>query len=75
MKTRSEILDEMVKQNQEMGLYDFPTKPGFVERRMKLGKITNYKAWDELYESYKGVSDLHDFLDWLKENYIAPEKI
>lgn len=51
------------------------TKPGFVERRMALGKANNNKQWDKIYEDYKGVSDLHDFVDWLKANYIAPEKI
>jgi len=54
---------------------DFQTKPGFVERRMTLGKLNNDKQWDEIYESYSGVSDLHDFIDWLKQNYIAPERI
>ena len=51
------------------------TKPGFVERRMKQGRANNDKLWDQIFESYNGVSDLHNFVDWLKINYIAPEKI
>jgi hypothetical protein len=54
---------------------DFETKPGFVERRMKQGKENNDRIWDQIFESYNGVSDLHNFVDWLKVNYIAPEKI
>jgi hypothetical protein len=37
--------------------------------------IDNDKMWDQIYESYRGISDLHNFVDWLKVNYIAPEKI
>lgn len=54
---------------------DLPTKPGFVERRMAQGKANNDKMWDSIYNEYKGVSDLHDFVDWLKTNYIVPEPI
>jgi len=54
---------------------DFETKPGFVERRMAQGRAINNGMWDKIYQEYSGVSDLHDFIDWLKQNYIAPEKI
>jgi len=63
---------------------DFPTKPGFVERRMALGKLNNNKLWDEIHEEYSKeqyppfggpFTDALSFIDWLKQNYIAPEKI
>ena len=63
---------------------DFQTKPGFVERRMALGKANNDKMWDEIYDEYSTeqypafggpFTDSLSFIDWLKENFIAPEKI
>lgn len=30
--------------------------------------------WDDIYESYKGTSDLIDFFEWLKTNYHTPNK-
>lgn len=54
---------------------DFPTKPGFVERRMAQMREINDHQWNNIYDLYDGTSDLHDFIDWLKQNYIAPEKI
>ena len=63
---------------------DFQTKPGFVERRMALGKANNNKMWDEIYDEYSTdqypafggpFTDSLSFIDWLKEYFIAPEKI
>jgi hypothetical protein len=63
---------------------DFQTKPGFVERRMALGKHNNDKLWDEIYEEYSTeqyppfggpFTDALSFIDWLKQNYIVPERI
>lgn len=31
-------------------------------------------SWDHIYEEYKGVSDLLDFVQWLSQNYNAPTK-
>ena len=63
---------------------DFQTKPGFVERRMALGKHNNDKQWNEIYSEYSTeqyppfggpFTDALSFIDWLKQNYIAPERI
>lgn len=60
------------------------TKPGFVERRMALGKLNNDKLWDEIYSEYSNeqyppfggpFTDALSFIDWLKQNYISPERI
>jgi len=32
------------------------------------------KNWEEVYSEYKGVSDLVDFFEWLKQNYKSPQK-
>jgi endogenous inhibitor of DNA gyrase (YacG/DUF329 family) len=31
-------------------------------------------SWDDIYESYKSVSDLLDFVKWLSANYNPPTK-
>jgi hypothetical protein len=31
-------------------------------------------SWDHVYEDYKGVSDLIDFVEYLKETYYVPIK-
>ena len=63
---------------------DFQTKPGFVERRMALGKLNNDKLWDKIYEEYSNeqyplfggpFTDALSFIDWLKQYYIVPERI
>ena len=59
----------------DMPASELTTKPGFVERRMAQGKANNDRTWDSIYSEYKEVSNLYDFIDWLKANYIAPEKI
>ena len=60
------------------------TKPGFVERRMTLGQHNNNKLWDEIYNEYSNdqyppfggpFTNALSFIDWLKINYIAPERI
>lgn len=60
------------------------TKPGFVERRMALGKFNNDKLWDEIYSEYSTeqypafggpFTDALSFIDWLKQYYIVPERI
>lgn len=66
------------------GYSHYLTKPGFVERRMALGKANNDKQWDEIYSEYSTeqyppfggpFTDALSFIDWLKQNYIAPERI
>jgi transcription elongation factor Elf1 len=66
------------------GYSHYLTKPGFVERRMALGKHNNDKLWDEIYSEYSTeqypafggpFTDALSFIDWLKQNYIVPEKI
>ena len=66
------------------GYSQYLTKPGFVERRMALGKHNNDKQWDEIYEEYSKeqyppfggpFTDALSFIDWLKQNYITPERI
>lgn len=69
------VAELRAKYTSGQGYSHYLTKPGFVERRMAIGKANNDKLWDELYNEYDGVSDLHDFVDWLKKYYIAPEKI
>ena len=63
---------------------EFQTKPGFVERRMALGKLNNDKLWDEIYSEYSNeqyppfggpFTNALSFIDWLKQNYISPNKI
>ena len=64
---------------------DYQTKPGFVERRMALGKHNNDKLWDEIYSEYSKeqyppfggpwTTDALSFIDWLKQYYIVPERI
>ena len=34
-----------------------------------------YESWDELYEDYVGESDLHAFVQWLKDNFKIPNKL
>ena len=34
-----------------------------------------YESWDEIYEDYVGEADLHEFLQWLKENFQVPNKL
>jgi len=69
---------------ESLGSDDFQTKPGFVERRMALGKLNNDKLWDEIHEEYSKeqyppfggpFTDALSFIDWLKQNYIVPERI
>ena len=59
------------------------TKPGFVEKRMKLMEEHNNKVWDELYEEYLReqyppfggpFTQAMSFFDWLKQYYIIPER-
>jgi transcription elongation factor Elf1 len=66
------------------GYSHYLTKPGFVERRMALGKLNNDKLWDKIHEEYSNeqyppfggpFTDALSFTDWLKQNYIAPERI
>ena len=66
------------------GYSPYLTKPGFVERRMVLGKHNNDKLWDEIYEEYSKeqyppfggpFTDALSFIDWLKQYYIVPERI
>lgn len=33
-----------------------------------------YESWDELYEDYVGEADLHEFVQWLKDNFQVPNK-
>jgi hypothetical protein len=66
------------------GYSHYLTKPGFVERRMALGKLNNDKLWDEIYSEYSTeqypafggpFTDALSFIDWLKQYYIVPERI
>jgi hypothetical protein len=34
-----------------------------------------YESWDEIYEDYVGEADLHEFLQWLKNNFQVPNKL
>jgi hypothetical protein len=34
-----------------------------------------YESWDEIYEDYAGEADLHEFLQWLKNNFQVPNKL
>ena len=34
-----------------------------------------YESWDELYDDYVGESDLHEFVQWLKDNFQVPNKL
>lgn len=79
-KDEKTVVDTYAK----LGLMDFQTKPGFVERRMALGKANNDKQWDEIYDEYSSdqypafggpFTNALEFIVWLKQNYIAPERI
>ena len=34
-----------------------------------------YESWDELYDDYVGEADLHEFVQWLKDNFQVPNKL
>jgi hypothetical protein len=34
-----------------------------------------YESWDEIYDDYVGESDLHEFVQWLKDNFQVPNKL
>jgi len=34
-----------------------------------------YETWDEVYDDYVGEADLHEFTQWLKENFHVPIKL
>lgn len=34
-----------------------------------------YESWDEIYEDYVGEADLHEFVQWLKDNFQVPNKL
>jgi hypothetical protein len=34
-----------------------------------------YETWDEVYDDYVGESDLHEFVQWLKDNFQVPNKL
>jgi len=79
----NEGLDFLAKQAQELDM-GYETKPGFVERRMKQMKAINDKTWDGIYEEYSNeqyppfggpFTNALTFIEWLKQNYIAPERI
>ena len=44
------------------------------KRYVELMKHIHEEQWEMIYNSYKGVSDLHDFFDWIKANYYPPSK-
>jgi len=48
----------------------------FEDTCMKCGKshFEDPNSWNNIYESYKGISDLHDFVKWLNKNYYPPTK-
>lgn len=78
----NEQLDFLAKQAQELDM-GYETKPGFVERRMKQMNAINDKTWDDIYEEYSNeqyppfggpFTNALSFIDWLKQNYIAPER-
>ena len=67
-----------------MPVAELTTKPGFVERRMALGKLNNDRLWNKIHDEYSNeqyppfggpFTDALSFADWLKQNYIAPERI
>jgi hypothetical protein len=34
-----------------------------------------YENWDEIYEDYVGEADIHEFVQWLKDNFQVPNKL
>lgn len=44
------------------------------KRYVEMMKYIHEEQWETLYNSYKGVSDLHDFFNWMKDNYYPPTK-
>jgi len=34
-----------------------------------------YESWDEIYDDYVGEADLHEFVQWLKDNFQIPNKL
>jgi hypothetical protein len=34
-----------------------------------------HTTWDEVYSEYTGISDLHDFVEWLKNNFKTPNRL
>jgi hypothetical protein len=45
---------------------------GFISGALELEP--EWIDWDEAYAQYKGVSDLHDFIDWAKQNFNITKK-
>ena len=54
--------------------------PPYVSDDFQIGPDGAYEhvedtTWDEVYSEYTGVSDLHDFVEWLKENFKTPNRL
>lgn len=37
--------------------------------------VPTMEDWDEIYDDYVGESDLHAFVQWLKDNFQVPNKL
>ena len=44
------------------------------KRHIEMMKHVHEEEWERIYSKYKGVSDLNDFFDWIKDNYFPPAK-
>jgi hypothetical protein len=44
------------------------------KRYVEMMKHVHEEEWERIYSEYKGVSDLNDFFDWIKDNYFPPAK-
>ena len=55
---------------------DFQIGPdGAYEWDVTLMDGLEYESWDEVYEDYVGEADLHEFVQWLKDNFQVPNKL
>jgi hypothetical protein len=55
--------------------YNRHTQPKVSDWDETLMDGIEYESWDELYDDYVGESDLHEFVQWLKDNFQVPNKL
>jgi hypothetical protein len=70
-------LDELLYPKTPYVSDDFQIGPdgAFEDWDVTLMDGIEYESWDEIYEDYAGEADLHEFLQWLKNNFQVPNKL
>jgi hypothetical protein len=70
-------LDELLYPKTPYVSDDFQIGPdgAFEDWDVTLMDGIDYESWDEIYEDYAGEADIHEFLQWLKNNFQVPNKL